>query len=310
MTSILGIRDPIHRQRIALKAMDAVLFGAPKPYNFVKDVVLVLSLALAIGGCWFAFIQHRYSQTHLKKMAKDMESLQKAEEQLQKMQYELSKAKQDQVEALEEKEHLQENLARERAQFEYQHSINDNESQHSAHSDDPSRVSELESELRSLREQLQKAERQLELANMCWSPPQALHQWLQTTHDLEVKAYNVKRLQAERQLADAKECVSTKKNVLFNSTNTIPSSPSPKSEQCEKLRKRRSTFMGSFKVAHGSTIDDVETRIAQARQALSEVTLSLQERLNRWRHIEQICGFSIVNNSQSPTRSDISGTDP
>jgi len=50
MASVLGIKDAIHRQRIALKAMDAVLFGPPKHYNFVKDIVLVLSLALAAGG--------------------------------------------------------------------------------------------------------------------------------------------------------------------------------------------------------------------------------------------------------------------
>jgi stromal interaction molecule 1 len=28
--SVLGIKDPIHKQKIALKAMDVVLFGPPK----------------------------------------------------------------------------------------------------------------------------------------------------------------------------------------------------------------------------------------------------------------------------------------
>lgn len=66
--------------------------------------------------------------------------------------------------------------------------------------------------------------------------------------------------------------------------------------QCEKLRKKRSTFMGSFRVAHGTSIDDVDNRIIQAKTALKEVTNDLQERLNRWRNIEQLCGFSIVHN--------------
>lgn len=32
--NVLGIKDPIHKQKIALKAMDVVLFGPPrgKPY--------------------------------------------------------------------------------------------------------------------------------------------------------------------------------------------------------------------------------------------------------------------------------------
>lgn len=54
--------------------------------------------------------------------------------------------------------------------------------------------------------------------------------------------------------------------------------------------------MGSFRVAHGSAIDDVDQRIVQAKTALSEVTRDLTERLLRWRQIEQLCGFSIVSN--------------
>lgn len=55
--------------------------------------------------------------------------------------------------------------------------------------------------------------------------------------------------------------------------------------------------MGSFRVAHGSSIDDVDNRIIQAKSALCEVTKDLQERINRWRQVEQLCGFSIVHNA-------------
>lgn len=30
LSNILGVKDPIHKQKIALKAMDVVLFGPPK----------------------------------------------------------------------------------------------------------------------------------------------------------------------------------------------------------------------------------------------------------------------------------------
>lgn len=30
LSNVLGIKDPIHKQKIALKAMDVVLFGPPK----------------------------------------------------------------------------------------------------------------------------------------------------------------------------------------------------------------------------------------------------------------------------------------
>lgn len=33
LSNVLGIKDPIHKQKIALKAMDVVLFGPPKGIN-------------------------------------------------------------------------------------------------------------------------------------------------------------------------------------------------------------------------------------------------------------------------------------
>ena len=54
--------------------------------------------------------------------------------------------------------------------------------------------------------------------------------------------------------------------------------------------------MGSLRAAHSSAIDEVDQRIVQARAALAEVTRDLTERLLRWREIEKLCGFPIVNN--------------
>lgn len=35
LNNILGIKDPIHKQKIALKAMDVVLFGPPKGKSYL-----------------------------------------------------------------------------------------------------------------------------------------------------------------------------------------------------------------------------------------------------------------------------------
>lgn len=48
----------------------------------MKDVALVASLLIAIGGCWLAYVQHKYSQSHLKKVMKDLDTLQRAEDAL------------------------------------------------------------------------------------------------------------------------------------------------------------------------------------------------------------------------------------
>lgn len=37
LSNVLGVKDPIHKQKIALKAMDVVLFGPPKGKQLLKD---------------------------------------------------------------------------------------------------------------------------------------------------------------------------------------------------------------------------------------------------------------------------------
>lgn len=44
------------------------------------------SLLVALGGCWLAYVQNKYSQNHLRKVMKDLDSLQKAEDSLQDLQ--------------------------------------------------------------------------------------------------------------------------------------------------------------------------------------------------------------------------------
>uniref|UniRef100_A0A147BTA6 SAM domain-containing protein n=1 Tax=Ixodes ricinus TaxID=34613 RepID=A0A147BTA6_IXORI len=267
LSSVLGIKDVIHKQKLTLKAMDVVLFGPPKHHNYVKDVLLVMSLVIAIGGCWFAYIQHNYSQSHLKKMMKDMDSLQKAEEALTDLQKELDKAKMEQETAVILKQRLEDEILAARQERELW-------------SSDPEQTStlveRLQDEVQKLREQLAAAQAALSSAvrgagGHGWAPPPALQHWLQLTYELELRHYNSKKAAAEKQLFAAKE-------------------------GCEKLRKKRSSFMGSFRIAHGSSIDDIDNRILQAKAALSEVTKDLQERLQRWKQIERLCAFSIVNN--------------
>ncbi|XP_054709548.1 stromal interaction molecule homolog [Uloborus diversus] len=262
--SNLGIKDPIHKHKISLKAMDVVLFGPSRNHNYFKDIILLLSLGIATCGCWFAFMQHKKSQSQLKKTMKDMESLQHAEESLQELQKELDKAKLEQEMVVTEKRNLERRLQDEIITVKLKHQDS------SGISDvDQLKIQRLEEELRIVTEDLRCAERALQAKK--WFPSPALQHWLQLTHELELRHYNEKKTAAEKQLAAAKE-------------------------GCEKLRKKRTSFMGAFRVAHGSSIDDVDNRILQAKSALSEVTKDLQERLNRWKQIEVLCGFSIVHN--------------
>ena len=55
--------------------------------------------------------------------------------------------------------------------------------------------------------------------------------------------------------------------------------------------------MGAFVSTHGKSIDEVDKSIVEARTSLNEVTAELQERVHRWKQIELLCGFNIINNN-------------
>ncbi|XP_057369660.1 stromal interaction molecule homolog isoform X1 [Daphnia carinata] len=263
ISGVLGIKDPIHRQKIAVKAMDVVLFGSPKDSsNYVKDITLVTLLILALAGALYTYKSNRHSKQHLNKLMEHMEILSSAEKELQELQVKLHHAREEQNITLSEKQQLERKLEEEVRG-----------STASLYQADP--LAELE--LRRLREEvdilrgeLQRAEGELE-DRLCWTPPPDLQHWLQLTYELEQRVYNKKRLQAEKQLEQAKDA-------------------------CEKLNRKRSSFVASFVSTHGRTIDDVDKSILEARSSLMEVKQDLQERTTRWRQIESLCGFPISTN--------------
>jgi len=130
-------------------------------------------------------------------------------------------------------------------------------------------VAILKEEVEILREELQRAE--VELEDKCWVAPTVLQHWLQLTHELESQVYNAKRQTAESQIENAKDA-------------------------CERLKRKRSSLVGAFVSTHGRSIEDVDKSIMEAKSAMMELTQDLAERSQRWRQIEMLTGVSIVNN--------------
>ncbi|KAG9466475.1 hypothetical protein GDO78_016600 [Eleutherodactylus coqui] len=268
--TLLKMTDRSHRQKLQLKALDTVLFGPPllTRHNHLKDFMLVVSIVIGVGGCWFAYIQNRYSKDHMKKMMKDLEGLHRAEQSLHDLQERLQKAQEEHRTVEVEKVHLEKKLQNEI-------SLAKQEAQRlrelrEGTENELSRQKYAEQELEQVRMALKNAEKELE-SHCNWSAPESLQKWLQLTHEVEVQYYNIKKQNAEKQLLLAKE-------------------------GAEKIKKKRNTLFGTFHVAHSSSLDDVDHKILSAKQALSEVTAALRERLHRWQQIEMLCGFQIVNN--------------
>ncbi|XP_074870027.1 stromal interaction molecule 1 isoform X2 [Carettochelys insculpta] len=270
MGTVLKMTDRSHRQKLQLKALDTVLFGPPllTRHNHLKDFMLVVSIVIGVGGCWFAYIQNRYSKEHMKRMMKDLEGLHRAEQSLHDLQERLQKAQEEHRTVEVEKVHLEKKLQDEISIAKQEaHRLRE---LREGTENELSRQKYAEQELEQVRMALKNAEKELE-SHCSWAAPEALQKWLQLTHEVEVQYYNIKKQNAEKQLLVAKE-------------------------GAEKIKKKRNTLFGTFHVAHSSSLDDVDHKILTAKQALSEVTAALRERLHRWQQIELLCGFQIVNN--------------
>ncbi|KAM9856981.1 uncharacterized protein ACBR49_000651 [Aulostomus maculatus] len=264
----LRVQDQRDKQKLNIKALDVVLFGAPTrpPHNYMKDLLLIVSVVMGVGGCWFAQVQNKASKVHITKMMKDLESLQRAEQSLIDLQEQLERAQEEKRNVAEEKQNLEEKMRDE--------IMGAQEEAHRLHELRQGAVSEL-SRLRYAEEELEQVRGALKQAEMdmqaSWTASEALQQWLQLTHEVEVQYYNVKKQRAELQLAIAKE-------------------------EAERIKKKRSSVLGTLHVAHSSSLDQVDHKILEAKNALSDVTACLRERLHRWQQIERLCGFPIIRN--------------
>uniref|UniRef100_A0A8P4FWJ8 SAM domain-containing protein n=1 Tax=Dicentrarchus labrax TaxID=13489 RepID=A0A8P4FWJ8_DICLA len=264
----LRVQDQRDKQKLNIKALDVVLFGPPTrpPHNYMKDLLLIVSVVMGVGGCWFAQAQNKASKVHIGKMMKDLESLQRAEQSLIELQEQLERAQEEKRNVAEEKQNLEEKMRDE--------IIGAQEEAHRLHKLRQGAVSELsrlryaEEELEQVLGALKQAEEEMHAS---WTASEALQQWLQLTHEVEVQYYNVKKQSAVLQLVSAKE-------------------------EAERIKKKRSSVLGTLHVAHSSSLDQVDHKILEAKNSLSEVTACLRERLHRWQQIERLCGFPIIRN--------------
>jgi stromal interaction molecule 1 len=260
LNNVLGTKDPIHKQKVALKAMDVVMFGPPKDYSHhMKDIILITLFLAAVIGCWQAYCQNNNSHQHLQRVMKGMESIHKIKFTLDHLQKELGHVRLEKARVTSEKQNSERPLQQQKC---------DRTQLHTSYSD--LEISQLKSEIEMLRRKLQRTESEIE--DGCWSPPAELQQWLQLTHEIENKVHIKKKQVAEKQLQQLREVY-------------------------EKLRKKRNCLFGAFISTGRKSINDVDRSILEARTSLNEVIEELHERVHRWKQIELLCGFHITNNS-------------
>ncbi|XP_042208772.1 uncharacterized protein LOC121857022 isoform X4 [Homarus americanus] len=186
LTKVLGIKDPKHRSKITIKAMDVVLFGPPKDTgSHVKDLVLVSLLTLALIGCFKAYQRNREYEAQLSDMLRDMEKLREAEENLQQLELKMTTRVNNEENDETAREDRNENHDKEVQQLRLQ-------------------LEEEREKNEMMMEQMKRGQ-EAELEDHHWSAPLDLQHWLQLTYERERIAFEKKQGAAREQFSQAKD---------------------------------------------------------------------------------------------------------
>ncbi|ODM93529.1 Stromal interaction molecule [Orchesella cincta] len=277
ISSRLGIKDGITRQRLILKSQDVVLFGPPRDTgNHANVTILRMLLVLAMTACGWVYWCYKSSQQELGRMSKDMEALMVAEQTLRNLQNEIVLEKRDQGVQVQVNcgvdDHYEKEISELRAEInllrlKLQRAEEDLRTEISAQG-------KLKNDNQVLQTELVRSEYEFQMKR--WVPPPQLLHLLRLTFEKEYESHSRKWRAAEEQLRQAKE-------------------------QYTKLKKKgwKWNIIRASLTNNTHFIDKVDRAILDAKAALSEVTEDLEEQRNRWKQIEILMKMSIVNNSSA-----------
>ncbi|CAH8515481.1 unnamed protein product [Schistosoma turkestanicum] len=331
LTDVLGIQNPIHKKKLMLRALDVILFGPPRQPVLVSGNVSLVTLSLGLLCLSIMSFSHRFyhtsSYSERNSVGENQEKLNIAEQTLKQLQKRLddveqlrqtlnassstplslgskSMMKQDNFSSLHLKstEMFDEDSVSMHKQS-YDHSsytpssvaefnlpndlYNDSIPSNSLHNsnsmysaNDPLNFDQI----RTLHHRKILNLKGRNPGNEFYSPTTfsinpynkyhpnesnyELKHWLQVTYELELRRYCEKRMKAEKKLDFARQ-------------------------SCKRFIRKRYSIFGSVRLVNTINLDELENRLINAKQALDQLESEVQERVNRWSHIEALTGLLI-----------------
>uniref|UniRef100_A0A1I8JNC4 SOAR domain-containing protein n=1 Tax=Macrostomum lignano TaxID=282301 RepID=A0A1I8JNC4_9PLAT len=274
--SLLRALTPAQRRRLAIKAMDLVLFGPPKKaHSIVKDGLLALLLVIILAGSWLVLVQRQFFEDHrLKEQASH-----------RSRSHWLPGSQSDST-----------------GQSAQGHvTVPADQSEPAGLQD---KLEQAEQEVSRLRVLLDQTARLQQPVGFCGAGGAELQHLLQLSYETELRYCNANRLKAEEQLLKASEGAEPPHQEAHGPSCRIPPEPlrlvRPAGDQhslgwLDRLKRKQYSVIGLLRNAFDSAemVDIVEQDIVRLKFA-DKVKLDIQERLQRWSRIEQLIGFSII----------------
>ncbi|XP_078481931.1 stromal interaction molecule homolog isoform X4 [Ciona intestinalis] len=252
-----------HRQKLKIRATEAILFGPPpSKSSLMKDILVSVSLILALGGIAFGIHVHRNATHTVSLMQSKMNNLQK----------ELAKLDEEDEEGVWMKD-LESTESQSSAPLRRDSDGTASSASLISSVSGQTKLMEVLDELTDVKQALEQAEERLKLNDKHWSPPTRLLTCLKSTYQVEMKLHEVKRHTAHKKVEQAKA-------------------------QFQKMKKKVSIF-SSVQFIHSRQVDSFDLEVQAAKDALREIQRDSHEHRKRWVELETIlrCKFS-----SSPTR--------
>jgi len=272
------------KRRIMLKAQDTVLFGpcSPKGHHWIKDILLASAAVVASICLIVARRQRQVYASEMERLSTNIELLTSAEKDLEDLNKRLHQEEMKRQKLAEEKQ-AEETMKQELVQtIDSIRSESEELKQKSLDSEAVAeRLQNTESELTRVRARLKAAEKQLSESSTGSrsSPapgqvPQELIDLLQETYRREIITYNQRKADAELHFTNAKKYL-------------------------DKVKQKKNSVLGNFRLAHGSAMDEVDVKMNEARLALEAVREVLREMRQRWHLIEIACDFPFTTTTEN-----------
>ncbi|KAA3672256.1 stromal interaction molecule 1, partial [Paragonimus westermani] len=104
----------------------------------------------------------------------------------------------------------------------------------------------------------------------------------------------LKQLQAR--LEDLERLRYTLNSCEVNAELDSASIVSLDTKQCKRLHRKRYNILGSVRLLHTDSLDELECKLVEAKMVLEQLQSELHERMDRWSRVEELTGFTLRTN--------------
>ena len=262
----IGIRSFIHRRRIMLKAMDAVLYGPPrKRHSFYKDAIVVFAIVLAVGAMFFSRVQ----QSRLNKQIDGLIDKMRANETSESSspQHELTSS-QTTDDATEEHEQM-----------------------------DKETIKNLEEQVDQLRAALHKASK---IQSQASQEAQSSRRNQQQQQPVQIITQPIFTKELVQLLA---HCKQAEDNLLKHEHNEAMKMHKKVRNDLGRLQKKKNTLFGAMQLIHGEGLDALDSEISEAKAYIDRVAKMKSKSKDRWSRVQTVLTEASKNTASHATSS-------